>query len=128
MPVRPVDRRGPSLTSASVAYHCITRQRRTGSPFGLMADYHTDGLTFVGDASCYQRPTDDGNTFEIIFCSTCGSTVDARACKHPAMIGVVVGAIANPEFQPPLRSVWEQTMHRWITMPGDVPHFSKVRE
>lgn len=43
------------------------------------------------------------------------------------MIGVAVGAIAYPDFQPPVRSVWEQTMHRWITVPGDVQHFPKGR-
>ncbi|WP_294352433.1 GFA family protein [uncultured Sphingomonas sp.] len=102
-------------------------QRRTGSPIGLMAYYAADQLTIVGDAQRYERPIVEGNTFETFFYSTCGSTIYARAGKHPTMIGVAVGTIADPEFQPPVRSVWEQTMHRWITMPGDAQHFPKGR-
>ena len=92
-----------------------------------MAYYPADQLIIVGAAQRYERPTDEGNTFETYFCPTCGSTVYARAGKHPTMIGVAVGAIGDPAFPPPVRSVWEQTMHRWITIPGGVQHFSKGR-
>lgn len=118
----------PGPTPAVVACHCIACQRRSGSPFGLMAYYGADQLTINGEARRYERPTDEGNTFETFFCPTCGSTVYARAGKHPTMIGIPVGTIANPEFQRPVRSVWEQTMHRWITVPGEVQHFPKGRE
>lgn len=117
----------PGPTPAVVACHCIACQRRTGSPFGLMAYYAADQLTIEGDAQRYERLTDEGNTFETFFCPTCGSTVYARAGKHPTMIGVAVGTIADLDFQPPVRSVWEQTMHRWVTMPGDVQHFPRGR-
>jgi len=117
----------PGPTPAVVACHCTACQRRTGSPFGLMAYYPADQLTIGGEATRYDRPTDEGNTFETFFCPTCGSTVYARAGKHPTMIGVAIGTIADPDFQPPVRSVWEQTMHRWVTMPGDVQHFPKGR-
>ncbi len=117
----------PGPTPAVVACHCIACQRRTGSPFGLMAYYAADQLTIAGEAQRYERSTDEGNSFETFFCPTCGSTVFARAGKHPTMIGVAVGTVGDPEFQPPVRSVWEQTMHRWITLPGDVQHFPKGR-
>ncbi len=118
----------PGPTPAVVACHCIACQRRTGSPFGVMAYYPADQLTIVGDSRCYARPTDEGNTFETFFCATCGSTVYARAGKHPAMIGIAVGTIADPTFRSPVRSVWEQTMHHWIVVPGDVQHFPKGTE
>ena len=117
----------PGPTPAVVACHCIACQRRTGSAFGLMAYYLADQLTIVGDAQRYQRTTDEGNTFESFFCTTCGSTVYAKAGKHPSMIGIAVGAIADPDFQPPVRSVWEKTMHRWLTLPANVQHFPKGR-
>jgi hypothetical protein len=46
---------------------------------------------------------------------------------HPTTIGVAVGAIAGPEFPPPVRSVWEQSMHHWVTMPEGVQHFARGR-
>jgi len=92
-----------------------------------MAYYPADQLVISGAATCFERPTDEGNVFETYFCATCGSTVYARAGKHPTMIGVAVGAIADPAFQAPVRSVWEQSMHKWVTMPGAVQHFPKGR-
>ena len=56
-----------------------------------------------------------------------GKVVYAKAGKHPAMIGVAVGAIADPDFQAPLRSVWEQTMHKWVKLPDDAQHFPRGR-
>ena len=102
----------PGPTPAVVACHCTACQRRSSSPFGLMAYYPADQLTIGGDVRRYERPTDEGNTFEMFFCPTRGSTVYARATKHPTMIGVAVGTVADPQFQPPVRSVWERTMHR----------------
>jgi hypothetical protein len=86
----------PGPTPAVVACHCIACQRRSGSPFGLMAYYPADRLTIGGEARRYERPTDEGNTFETFFCPTCGSTVYARAGKHPTMIGVAVGDDRRP--------------------------------
>lgn len=49
----------PGLTPAVIACHCIACQRRTGSPFGLMAYYPADRLTIDGDARSYERPNDE---------------------------------------------------------------------
>ncbi|HMP46490.1 MAG TPA: GFA family protein [Sphingopyxis sp.] len=110
-----------------VACHCIACQRRSGSPFGVLAYYPAEQLRIDGDAKRFERPTDEGNRFETFFCPECGSTVYAKAGKHPSMLGVAVGAIADPDFQPPVRSVWEQSMHRWVQMPGDAQHFPRGR-
>jgi hypothetical protein len=77
----------PGSTPAVVACHCIACQRRTGSPFGVLAYYAADQLTIVGEAKRFERQTEEGNSFESFFCPECGSTVDARSDKHPAMIG-----------------------------------------
>jgi hypothetical protein len=90
--------------------------------------YYPAGLVSIrGEAKKFGRPTDSGGTFESFFCGRCGSTVYAKASKHPAMIGVAVGAIADPTFQPPVRSVWEVSMHDWVSIPGDVQHFPQGR-
>ena len=110
-----------------VACHCVACQRRSGSPFGVIAYYPADQVAIRGEATKFERPTDEGNRFQTSFCPTCGSTVYVNADKHPTMIGVPVGAIADPVFQAPLRSVWEQTKHNWVSMPADVQHFPRGR-
>lgn len=117
----------PGPTSAVVACHCIACQRRTGAPFGVLAYYASDQLVIVGEAKRFERSTDEGNMFETFFCPDCGSTVYAKAGKHPAMLGVAVGAIADPGFRAPVRSVWEQSMHPWVTMPANAEHFPRGR-
>ncbi|WP_028640455.1 GFA family protein [Novosphingobium acidiphilum] len=117
----------PGPTPAVVACHCIACQRRTGSPFGVIAYYPADQVVVSGNATRFERATDTGNSFETFFCPTCGTTVYARTGRHPAMIGVTVGTIADPQFQPPVRSVWEQSMHTWVSIPGAIEHYPQGR-
>lgn len=117
----------PRTTPAVVVCHCIDCQRRSGSPFGVLAYYPGDQLTILGDAKRFERPTATGGVFETYFCSSCGSTVYAKTEKHPNLIGIAVGTIAEPHFQSPVRSVWEQSMHHWIKLPPEVEHFPKGR-
>lgn len=117
----------PGSTPAVVACHCTYCQRRSGSPFGVLAYYPAEQVVMSGEAKHYARPTASGGVFETFFCPDCGSTVAAKASKHPAMIGIAVGAIADPAFQPPVRSVWEASMHKWVVMPEDVQHFPEGR-
>jgi len=93
----------------------------------VLAQYPADQLSIGGNARRYERPTDEGNTFETFFCPDCGSTVYAKAGKHPTLTLVAVGAIADPTFRAPVRSVWEESKHHWVTIPSVVQHFPKGR-
>lgn len=117
----------PGPTPVVVACHCTFCQRRTGSPFGVLAYYPVDRLTITGEATRFARLAATGAELESFFCPVCGSTVYVRAFKHPTMIGVAVGAVANPEFQAPVRSVWEESMHRWVSIPSAVEHLQQGR-
>jgi len=92
-----------------------------------MAYYPRESLKITGKAARYERPTDSGGIFETFFCPTCGATVYARAGKHPTMLGVPVGAIADVAFPPPVRSVWETRKHPWVTIPEPAEHFPEGR-
>src|ERR1700710_691970 len=61
-----VDLPGPSLSV--VACHCSDCQRRTGSPFGVLAYYSDDCVKIAGEATRYKRPTATGGRFELFFC------------------------------------------------------------
>ena len=112
---------------AVVACHCIDCQRRTGAPFGLGAYYAAGDVALSGAASEYTRPTDSGGSFTSYFCPTCGTSVYWRTSKHPSMVGVAVGAIADPTFRRPDRSVWEQSKHHWVDMTAAPAHFPRGR-
>jgi hypothetical protein len=117
----------PGPSPVVVACHCIACQRRSGSPFGVLAFYPVDQVFIEGEATRFERLTDEGNRFESFFCPNCGSTVYAKASKHSMMIGIALGAIADPAFSAPVRSVWEQSMHHWVSIPADMQHFQKGR-
>ena len=116
---------GPS--EVVIACHCSDCQRRSGSLFGLLAYYPEDRVSITGEATRYVRPTATGGTFETFFCPRCGSTVYARAGKYPTSIGIAVGAICDPTYPAPVRSVWEQSRHDWVVIPEPAQHFPQGR-
>jgi hypothetical protein len=116
-----------ALADAISACHCLDCQRRSGSPFGVIAYFDATKVALRGESTKYTRETDNGATFTTGFCPHCGSTVWVRADKHPSMIGVPVGAFADPAFPPPIRSVFEASRHGWVQMPDDIPRFRRGR-
>ena len=117
----------PGPSPAVVACHCSYCQRRSGSPFGVLAYYPSEMLKIAGQATHFERPTASGGTFETFFCPTCGSTVYARAGKHPSMLGVAVGTFGDPQYPAPVRSVWEEGKHDWVVIPEPVEHHPRGR-
>lgn len=117
----------PGSTAAVVACHCIACQRRTGSPFGLAAYYPHEQITVHGEARRFDRKTDLDGIFENYFCPTCGSTVYFKGSKNPDVTGIAIGAIVDPHDMVPVRSVWEQSRHSWVTIPTALQHFDKGR-
>lgn len=104
----------PGPIKMVAACHCIDCQRRTGAPFGVGAFYPAEGVTISGAPKEYVRAADSGGKVRSYFCPECGSTVYWKADNLPAMIGVAVGAIADPNFPAPIRSVFEQSKHAWV--------------
>jgi hypothetical protein len=112
---------------AVVMCHCIACQRRSGSPFGAAAYYLAECVTLTGVSKRYMRVADSGNEFTTGFCPECGSSVWLEGPLKPGVIGITVGAIADPAFPVPVRSVWEQTRHSWVDV-DDIPnHFPRGR-
>jgi hypothetical protein len=108
--------------------HCLDCQRRSGSQFGSIAYYPAESVRIAGEAREFTRGTDTGSTFTTGFCPTCGSTVYARPGRMPELVGVTVGTIADPAFAQPVRSVYEQSMHHWLVLPGDMSHHPRGRD
>ena len=62
-------------------------------------------MTIAGQSREYTRVTDVGNRFTTGFCPECGGTVWCRGELKPGVIGVPVGALGDPAFPAPMRSV-----------------------
>jgi hypothetical protein len=105
------------------ACHCLACQRRTGASFGVGAFYAIDSVEISGAATEFVRVGDSGRRVRSYFCPTCGSTVYWKADALPSMIGVAVGALADPDFPAPALSVFERSKHPWVHLGGAVEHF-----
>lgn len=110
-----------------VACHCRACQRRSGSPFGVIAYFDAADVTLHGSPREFARAGTSGKPFTASFCPRCGTTLWVRAGGKPDAIGIPVGAFADPGFPAPVRSVWEETQHHWVAIPGAIAHFPRGR-
>jgi hypothetical protein len=106
-----------------VACHCLDCQRRTGAPFGVGAFYAIDTVIISGAAKEFTRDAASGRKVRMYFCPDCGSTVYWKPDFLPSVIGVAVGALADPKYPAPARSIFEQSKHDWVQIDGAVEHF-----
>lgn len=104
--------------------HCLACQRRTGSVFGAQARFAAESVQISGKATRYVRVGDSGSKASFSFCPACGSTVYYQVEGSEAFIGIPVGAFADPGFQVPAFSVYEEHMHSWVALPEGIEHMA----
>jgi hypothetical protein len=93
-------------------------QRRSGSAFGIAAFFERSGVSVLqGDTKTFVRAGASGKRVSFHFCPDCGSTVFWEPERAPQLVGVAVGAFADPAFPQPAQSVWTDRKHRWIDLP-----------
>lgn len=97
--------------------HCLACQRRTGSAFGVQARFSKDRVEPSGRSCEYIRVGDEGGRLTFRFCPECGSTVYYTHDDDPDLVGVPVGAFADPAFPPPTYVVYESRRHAWVRVP-----------
>ena len=114
---------GPS--KSVVACHCLDCQRRTGAPFSVGAFYAIEAVDIRGTAKKFTREAASGRKVHMYFCPNCGSTVYWKPDGLPSLIGVAVGALADPKYPAPVRSVFEQSQHHWVQIDGALEHFQQ---
>ena len=108
----------PEAPIMVAACHCLECQRRTGAPFGVGAFYPVEAIKVSGAPKEYVRAGESDSNVRCYFCPDCGSTVYWRPDKFPTMMGVAVGAIADPNFPAPSKSVFERSKHAWLEING----------
>jgi hypothetical protein len=115
----------PGPSKLVVACHCLDCQRRTGAPFGVGAFYPVDAVVVSGTPKEFTRDAASGGKVHAYFCPNCGSTIYWKTDNLPSLIGVAVGALADPKYPAPVRSVFEQSKHSWLQIDGAAEHFER---
>jgi hypothetical protein len=108
-----------------VACHCRECQRRTGSVFGVGAYFLRAQVQAAGPFNVYVRDARDGRKARLHFCPTCGSTVFWELDLRPEVVGVAVGALADPHFAAPTVSTWETSRHPWVAFEHEIARLSE---
>ena len=75
-------------TEQIVACHCLDCQRRSGSPFGVIAYYPSSDIVLSGEARQYSRTSESGNRFTQGF-GTVRISVCGRAVEHYAAMALM---------------------------------------
>lgn len=107
--------------------HCQACQRRSGVPWTCNAHYRTANVRLEGEFKIFVRDGQEGRKLRHHFCPNCGTTVCWIGEKFPDLIGLVVGAFADPSFPPPTVSVFEESMHKWVVLPPGMEHYKQGR-
>ena len=115
----------PEQSKLVVACHCLDCQRRTGAPFGVGAFYPAEAVAVSGAAKEFTRDAESGGKVHSYFCPNCGTSVYWTADRLPAMIGVAVGALADPRHPAPHLSIFERSKHDWVQMDAAAKHFRR---
>jgi hypothetical protein len=107
------------------ACHCLACQRRSGSAFAVQARWPDSQVRLSGPSKAWERVADSGARARYLFCPDCGSTVAYTLDSFPGLTAVPVGAFADPDFPPPLFSIYEHRKHSWVEIGGEeVEHSS----
>ena len=101
--------------------HCLDCQRRTGSVFSIAVFFAKEQVTIAeGSSTQFRRGSDSGFDVTFHFCSVCGSTIWWEPERLPSMVGVAVGAFADPDFPAPQQAVWDKRQHGWLCLPDEI--------
>ncbi|MFT3665031.1 GFA family protein [Piscinibacter sp.] len=104
--------------------HCLACQRRTGSVFGAQARFPKAAVAISGNVTQFVRVGDEGTHVTFGFCPHCGATVYYTMFGLEEFVAIPVGAFADPSFPAPSFSVYEERMHSWVQVPGEVTHIA----
>lgn len=105
--------------------NCTQCQRRTGSAFGVNCYFPRTQVRMEGEAKRFTRSSDATREVHISFCPTCGSTVFWDLPMRPEVVGIAVGAFADPDFPAPHAVAWAENKHHWVLLPEGVPVYPK---
>jgi len=105
-----------------IACNCIACQKRTGAPFGTGGYFRKTQMTVTGATKSWSRKADTGRAIKNFFCPTCATTLYWTLEMRPDHIGVAYGSF-DTKLPDPIRAIWTEAQHDWITFPEAWPTF-----
>jgi hypothetical protein len=106
--------------------HCLDCQRRTGSAFSVAVFYDRSNVHIEqGKTKTFLRHSVSGFPVTFHFCSDCGSNVFWEPTRLRDLIGVAMGAFADPNFAQPEQAVFTKHKHAWVELPTSVILFEE---
>jgi hypothetical protein len=104
--------------------HCLDCQRRTGSAFSVAVFYERGRVAIEsGTSVVFERGSASGFSVRFHFCGRCGSNVYWEPARLPDLVGVALGAFADPSFPAAEQSVWTKDKHAWLSLPEAMATF-----
>jgi hypothetical protein len=104
--------------------HCLACQKRSGSAFAVQARWPDEQVALAGAFSEWSHRGDSGSLATFRFCPSCGGTIAYVTEGMPGLTAIPVGTFAEPDFPPPIYSVYEGRRHAWVAISGDgIEHF-----
>jgi hypothetical protein len=76
-----------------------------------------------GTTNSFERNSASGFSVKFHFCVRCGSNVYWEPRHMLNIVGVALGAFADPTFAQPTQSVWTRDKHVWLVIPDDITEF-----
>ena len=108
-----------------VLCNCLACQRRTGAPFGVGAYFRKTEAVTSGTPQVWTRTAESGRALQNHFCPQCGTTVYWTLEMRPDHIGVALGCLEGP-IPEPVRAIWAQHKHPWVTFPAHWDVYDKA--
>jgi len=110
------------------ACSCAWCQRRSGSVFVVASRWPlAQVVERTGEVTRFERLGASGGRVTLSFCPTCGSTVWTELEAMPGVIGVPVGAFADPSFPAPQVAVWCDQKADWVEFPDGTMQLADQR-
>ena len=81
-------------------------------------------LAFEGASNTWARKAESGRALENHFCPVCGTNLYWTLEMRPEHIGVAYGCFTTP-VPAPIRAIWTEEKHGWVSFPKDWPTFPK---
>lgn len=104
--------------------HCTDCQRRSGSAFSVAVFYDRESVTLArGSFETFERASASGFPVKFHFCPKCGSNIWWEPARMPQLVGVAIGAFADPAFPGPEQAVWARDKHHWLELPESLKSF-----
>ena len=100
-------------------YHCPNCQKRSGSSFAAQARWPEEAVHWSGEYRCWLAVGKSGGRATFLFLSRVRLHRRYQAERLPVLTAIAVGAFADPDFPPPVYSVYEERKQAWVDIVGE---------